>query len=88
MASVSVVIPCYRYGHFLHDCIGSALRDQPGVDVRVLVIDDASPDDSADVARSIAAAASGRRASQPATVRESETRPSYYRQGRSSRARD
>jgi glycosyltransferase involved in cell wall biosynthesis len=55
VASVSVVIPCYRYGHFLHDCIGSALRDQPGVDVRVLVIDDASPDDSADVARSIAA---------------------------------
>jgi hypothetical protein len=31
------------------------LDDQPGVDVRLLIIDDASPDDSADVARRIAA---------------------------------
>jgi len=31
------------------------LDDQPGVDVRALIIDDASPDDSADVARKIAA---------------------------------
>jgi hypothetical protein len=35
--------------------VGSAL-DQPGVDVRVLVIDDASPDDSAEVARQLATA--------------------------------
>src|SRR5262249_18685153 len=33
---------------------GAAL-DQEGVDVRVLIIDDASPDDSADVARRLAA---------------------------------
>jgi len=56
MSSVSVVIPCYKYGHFLADCVRSALDDQPGVDVRILIIDDASPDDSADVARAIAAA--------------------------------
>lgn len=56
MSSVSVVIPCYRYGHFLADCVRSALDEQPGVDVRVLIIDDASPDGSADVARAIAAA--------------------------------
>ncbi len=55
MSSVSVVIPCYKYGHFLRDCVASALDDQPGVDVRVLVIDDASPDGSAEVAREIAA---------------------------------
>jgi glycosyltransferase involved in cell wall biosynthesis len=55
MSSVSVVIPCYKYGHFLADCVSSALDEQPGVDVRVLIIDDASPDDSADVARAIAA---------------------------------
>ena len=54
MSSVSVVIPCYKYGHFLSECVSSVLDDQPGVDVRVLIIDDASPDDSADVARSIA----------------------------------
>jgi len=53
--SVSVVIPCYKYGHFLEACTRSVLEDQPGVDVRVLIIDDASPDDSANVARSIAA---------------------------------
>jgi glycosyltransferase involved in cell wall biosynthesis len=55
MSSVSVVIPCYNYGHFLREAIGSALEEQPGVDVRVLVIDDASPDGSAEVARAIAA---------------------------------
>ncbi len=55
MSSVSVVIPCYKYGHFLEDAVASVLDDQEGVDVRVLVIDDASPDDSAEVARKIAA---------------------------------
>jgi glycosyltransferase involved in cell wall biosynthesis len=55
MGSVSVVIPCYNYGHFLGEAISSALDDQPDVDVRVLVIDDASTDDSAEVANKIAA---------------------------------
>ncbi len=54
MSSVSVVIPCYRYGHFLEAAVSSVTDDQPGVDVRVLIIDDASPDDSATVARAIA----------------------------------
>jgi hypothetical protein len=52
--TVSVVIPCYRYGRFLGDCVHSVL-DQEGVDVRILIIDDASPDDSADVAAALAA---------------------------------
>jgi glycosyltransferase involved in cell wall biosynthesis len=55
MTSVSVVIPCYRYGHFLEEAVTSVLDDQAGVDVRVLIIDDASPDDSADTAKKIAA---------------------------------
>ena len=55
MSSVSVVIPCYKYGHFLEEAVSSVLDDQGGVDVRVLIIDDASPDDSADVARKIEA---------------------------------
>jgi len=55
MSSVSVVIPCYRYGHYLADAVRAAL-DQPGIDVRVLIIDDASPDDSAERARALAAA--------------------------------
>lgn len=54
VGSVSVVIPCYNYGHFLEAAVRSVLDDQPGVEVRVLIIDDASPDGSADVARRIA----------------------------------
>lgn len=55
MSSVSVVIPCYNYGRFLQDAVRSALDDQPDADVRVLIIDDASDDDSAEVAQQIAA---------------------------------
>lgn len=54
--TVSVIVPCYRYGHFLPQSVGSALNDQPGVEVRVLVIDDASPDGSAAMAHELAAA--------------------------------
>jgi glycosyltransferase involved in cell wall biosynthesis len=56
MSHVNVVIPCYNYGHFLPECVSSVLDDQPGTDVRVLIIDDASTDDSAEVAHKIAAA--------------------------------
>jgi glycosyltransferase involved in cell wall biosynthesis len=56
MSSVSVVIPCYKYGQFLADCVSSVLDEQDGVDVRVLIIDDASPDDSAETALKLAAA--------------------------------
>ncbi|WP_158610157.1 glycosyltransferase [Micromonospora globbae] len=51
--TVSVVVPCYRYGHFLPACVRSIL-DQEGVDVDVLIVDDASPDDSAAVAHRLA----------------------------------
>lgn len=50
---VSVVIPCYNYGHYLEACVRGVL-DQDGVDVDVLIIDDASPDGSGAVARQIA----------------------------------
>lgn len=53
-ARVSVVVPCYRYGRYLGGAVESAL-DQPGLDVDVLIVDDASPDDSAEIAQSIAA---------------------------------
>jgi hypothetical protein len=52
-ATVSVVVPCYNYGHYLPTCVASIL-DQPGVDVDVLIIDDASPDGSAEVAHRLA----------------------------------
>src|ERR1700685_3721340 len=53
---VDVVIPCYNYGRFLGGCVAGALDDQPGVDVRGLIIDHASQDDSAEVAQKLAAA--------------------------------
>lgn len=53
MASVDVVIPSYQYGRYLRACMRSAL-DQDGVDVRVLVIDNASRDNSVAIARAMA----------------------------------
>ena len=52
--SVGVVIPCYNYGRYLRDCATSVLS-QEGVDVSVLIIDDASTDNSAAVATDLAA---------------------------------
>jgi glycosyltransferase involved in cell wall biosynthesis len=53
MSSVSVIIPCYKYAHYLRGCVESVLSQ--GVDVRVLVIDDASPDNTAEVGAQLAA---------------------------------
>ncbi|MBW4716987.1 glycosyltransferase family 2 protein [Saccharothrix obliqua] len=46
--TVDVVIPCYNYARFLRACVRSVL-DQPGVDVRVLIIDDTSTDETPEV---------------------------------------
>ena len=50
---VSVVVPCFNYGHFLGDSVGSALAQQ-GVDVDVLIVDDCSTDGSDEIAASFA----------------------------------
>lgn len=55
MATVDVVVPCYNYARYLRECVQSVL-DQQGVAVRVLIIDDASPDDTEQVGRALAAA--------------------------------
>jgi glycosyltransferase involved in cell wall biosynthesis len=49
MSRFDVIVPCYRYGHYLRNCVASVL-ERPGVDVRVLILDDASPDNTAEVA--------------------------------------
>ncbi|MET3522361.1 glycosyltransferase family 2 protein [Mesorhizobium abyssinicae] len=54
MPSVDVVIPNYQYGRFLPGCINSVLS-QDVENLRVLVIDNASTDDSLEVARALAA---------------------------------
>jgi glycosyltransferase involved in cell wall biosynthesis len=53
MTSVDVVVPCYRYGHFLDKCVKSVLT-QSGPSVRVLILDDASPDNTSEVAADLA----------------------------------
>lgn len=51
--TVGVIVPCYRYASLLEGCVASVL-EQDGVDVRVLIIDDCSPDDTPLVARRLA----------------------------------
>ena len=51
--TVSVIVPCYRYAAVLEGCVRSVL-DQKGVDVRVLIIDDCSPDETPAVAGRLA----------------------------------
>jgi glycosyltransferase involved in cell wall biosynthesis len=53
MAKVDVVVPCYNYGRFLEACVESILL-QSIKDIRVLIIDDASSDDSIVVAKKLA----------------------------------
>lgn len=53
MACIDVVVPCYQYGRFLRDCVYSILNQ--GIDdLRILIIDNASTDDSLIVARQLA----------------------------------
>ena len=54
-SSVDVVVPCYKYAHYLPFCVNSILT-QRGVDVRVLIVDDVSPDNTPEVAKALAAA--------------------------------
>ncbi len=49
---VDVIVPCYRYAHWLNGCVASVLT-QRAVDVRVLIVDDCSPDDTPAVARAL-----------------------------------
>jgi hypothetical protein len=51
---VTVVIPCYGYGHFLRGAVASVLG-QEAVDVQVVVVDDNSPDDTARITAELAA---------------------------------
>jgi len=53
MSSVDVIVPCYKYGHFLRQCVESILA-QSLPSVRVLIIDDASPDSTSEVATELA----------------------------------
>src|SRR4051794_36118412 len=51
---IDVVIPCYNYGRYLRQCVESVLQ-QEGVEVRCLIIDDCSPDNTPEVGCTLAA---------------------------------
>jgi glycosyltransferase involved in cell wall biosynthesis len=55
MPTLDVVVPCYNYARFLERCVKSVLT-QEGADVRILIIDDCSTDDSALVGQRLASA--------------------------------
>ncbi|CAD7044518.1 glycosyltransferase family 2 protein [Pseudorhizobium endolithicum] len=53
MARIDVAVPNYNYGRFLQSCVNSIYRQ--GIDgIRILIIDNASTDDSAAIARRLA----------------------------------
>ena len=52
-SQVDVFVPCYNYGRYLDQCIASILA-QKGVDVRILIIDDASSDETPAIGRRLA----------------------------------
>jgi glycosyltransferase involved in cell wall biosynthesis len=53
MSGIDVVVPCHQYGRYLRECLTSVLS-QDVDDLRVLVIDNASTDDSVEVAQEVA----------------------------------
>lgn len=52
MTTVSAIVPCYGGAEWIEECVRSVL-DQTYDDLEVVVIDDASPDDAADVVAGI-----------------------------------
>jgi glycosyltransferase involved in cell wall biosynthesis len=54
MTSFDVIVPCYNYARYLRQCVESVLLQQ-GVKVRVLIIDDCSPDNTPEIGGALAA---------------------------------
>ena len=51
MPKVSFIVPCYKLAHLLPECVGSILA-QTHEDFEILIMDDSSPDNTSEVARS------------------------------------
>jgi len=52
-SSISVIIPNFNHGHYLDDCL-EALLNQSQKPLEIIVVDDASTDDSRDIIKKIA----------------------------------
>lgn len=48
---VSVIIPCYNYGHYLADAINSVIHQNVKEGVEIIVVDDGSSDNTSNVAQ-------------------------------------
>jgi glycosyltransferase involved in cell wall biosynthesis len=53
--SVDVIVPCYNYGAYVEACVASIL-DNAGVHIRILLLDDASTDNTAEIGPRLATA--------------------------------
>jgi glycosyltransferase involved in cell wall biosynthesis len=51
---IDIIVPCHNYGRYLRQCVHSVLRETR-LDLRILIIDDASSDGSAEEACRLAA---------------------------------
>jgi hypothetical protein len=52
MSAVDIIVPCYRYGRYLRECVRSVLV-QSIREVRVLILNDASPDETDKIANEL-----------------------------------
>lgn len=50
--TVSFIVPCYNYGRYLRDCLGSIFNQEGKHDFEIVAVNDASPDDTIDILRS------------------------------------
>lgn len=50
--TISVVIPCYKYAHFLEECVDSVVSQTYPIH-EVIIVDDGSPDNTIEVAQNI-----------------------------------
>lgn len=49
---ISIIIPCYKYAHYLKECIES-VRKQTYPNIEVIVVSDGSPDNTMEVAKEL-----------------------------------
>jgi GT2 family glycosyltransferase len=52
LSSIDILVPCYRYGRYLRECVKS-VTSQSVDNLRVLILNDASPDDTDEVAQQL-----------------------------------
>lgn len=52
MKKISVIIPCYKYAHYLGECVESLCR-QTFKDFEIIIVDDGSPDNTIQVANDL-----------------------------------